>query len=239
MRRHALIVDDNRSLAEDLGEILEDEGYDVTVFDSPHKALAASRTLQFDVALLDMRMPGMDGVVLHEGLAAEHPHARFVLMTAYTADERIAEALRGGVRAVLPKPLSLAALLSALEQRAIEHVLLIDDDRAFSEALSEVLTSSGYRCSVGHTAADARSMAKLLEPDVIIVDVRLPDGDGAELSIELARESAAPVILITGFDPERARRGLGAGLVSGRLLVKPFSPEQVLRALAELRGHAA
>jgi CheY-like chemotaxis protein len=120
MRQRALIVDDNRPLAEDLAEILADEGYDVRVFDRPHAALAACVEQGFDVALLDMRMPGMDGVELHRALAARHPQACFVLMTAYAEDERISAALSAGVRVVLHKPVPVAVLRETL-MRACAH----------------------------------------------------------------------------------------------------------------------
>jgi DNA-binding NtrC family response regulator len=240
MSRHALIVDDNRSLAEDLGEILEAEGYSVSVFDDPQRALAESGDIPFDVALLDVRMPGIDGVSLHRALARAHPHARFVLMTAYTEDERVESALAAGVRAVLTKPVPLDRLLSALDDRRVEHILLVDDDRALGDALAELLVSSGYRCTLGRSIADARRLITEAKPDAVIVDVRLPDGSGTDLSVELARDNAVEVILITGFDPHDAERVLHDELQDrGRVLVKPFAPEAVLKALSELKGHAA
>jgi CheY-like chemotaxis protein len=114
MTRRALIVDDNQALAEDLGEILAGEGYEVHVFSDPLSALAASATLDFDVALLDVRMPALDGVSLHRRLAQSHPRARFVMMTAHTEDDRLARALDAGVRTVLTKPFSPGALTQAL-----------------------------------------------------------------------------------------------------------------------------
>jgi DNA-binding response OmpR family regulator len=68
----------------------------------------------------------------------------------------------------------------------------------------------------------------------------LPDGSGTDLSVELARDNAVEVILITGFDPHDAERVLHDELQDrGRVLVKPFAPEAVLKALSELKGHAA
>ena len=118
MPRRALIVDDNRPLAEDLGEILAFEGYEVRVYDDPHEALGHGDF--FDVALLDMRMPGMDGVELHLRLSRACPGAQFILMTAYTEDERVQRALASGVRCVLIKPVPLPELLSVMAETARE-----------------------------------------------------------------------------------------------------------------------
>lgn len=124
MSGRALIVDDNRSLAEDLGEILAAEGYEVQVFHDPLEALRRAPELRFDVAVLDVRMPGIDGVALHRELQASHPHSFFVLMTAYTEDDRLGFDLalhdqllleQFGTRAhLLLKPFSPLSLLDIL-----------------------------------------------------------------------------------------------------------------------------
>lgn len=111
MTMRALIVDDNRALAEDLGEILSDEGYEVCVFDDPVQALREGERLHFQLALLDVRMPGMDGVALHSQLRKHHRDAQFVLMTAYSEDDRLDKARASGVHCVLPKPVPLLELL--------------------------------------------------------------------------------------------------------------------------------
>lgn len=116
----ALVVDDNRPLGEDLAEILRDEGYEVALFDDPRLAMERAAALRFELALLDVRMPGLDGVALYHQLAAAHPEARFVLMTAYAEDQRISEALAAGVRRVITKPVSVRELLLLLRELASE-----------------------------------------------------------------------------------------------------------------------
>jgi DNA-binding response OmpR family regulator len=237
MTRKALVVDDNRALAEDLGEILSAEGYEVHVFDDPLRVLAECDDLAFDVALLDVRMPRMDGVSLHRRLMEQHPHALFVLMTAYTEDDRIAQALSAGVRTVLSKPVVLPELLRVIGSPAdmnAREVVLVEDDEAFGGALSEALVESGFAVRHVRTLAAARALPQnLLETSV--VDVRLPDGDGTDLAIELCRRPNASVVLISGFDleePHRLAERVGA---RARFLTKPFSPDKLLRLLHELR----
>jgi DNA-binding response OmpR family regulator len=237
MTRTALVVDDNRALAEDLGEILGAEGYQVHVFDDPLRALAECETLDFDVALIDVRMPRLDGVSLHRRLMEQHPHAVFVLMTAYSEDERIAQALSAGVRTVLEKPVALAELLRVIgapSEVNAREVVLVEDDEAFGGALSEALVESGFVVRHVRTLAAARALpAHLL--DTSVVDVRLPDGDGTDLAIELCRRPNAAVVLISGFDldePHRLAERVGQ---RARFLTKPFSPDALLRLLNELR----
>ncbi len=114
--RHCVIVDDNRDLAEDLGEILHDAGFEVSVFSDPQVAVTSCESLSFEVAVLDLRMPGMDGVELFRALARAHPETRFILMSAFAEDHRIEQAMAEGVRQVLCKPLVVAEFV-----RAVNH----------------------------------------------------------------------------------------------------------------------
>lgn len=124
MSRRVLIVDDNRDLAENLGELLDLEGFESIVLSSSRAALERAAELEFDVALLDVRMPDVDGIELCSALGAAHPNAVILLMTAFTAEGRLAEAKAAGALAVLPKPVPFERLLS-----------LIDDGGARPEGL--------------------------------------------------------------------------------------------------------
>jgi len=106
-----LIVDDNVQLAENLAEILGDGGHDVCVTASGHSALAAARAERFQVAVLDVAMPEMDGVTLARRLEVASPDTLVVFMSGYsdTAQHRDAERISG--RPILDKPLDILALL--------------------------------------------------------------------------------------------------------------------------------
>jgi DNA-binding response OmpR family regulator len=237
MSKLAVIVDDNRALAEGLGEILEAEGYQIRIFDDPLDALRETSNLAFDVALLDVRMPGMDGVTLQQQLMTTHPDARFVLMTAYADDQRISQGLSAGASAVLPKPVPIAELFDALGDQGARDLLLVEDDAAFREALSEVLSQDGYRC---HGAASAREARQVIAASsaqgctlaMAVIDVRLPDGSGAQLARELEAANLS-CVLMTGWDPDEPKQQLQGRL---HVLVKPFSPDRLLKVLSELRG---
>lgn len=113
-----LIVDDNRELAENLAEILELEGLDPVVMDDPHAVLAKAPDLHFDAALLDVRMPGMDGIDLLNHLVQHAPDAVYLLMTAFTREERLAQRDQR-VRRVLAKPFGPDTLIAALRDEQL------------------------------------------------------------------------------------------------------------------------
>jgi CheY-like chemotaxis protein len=233
----ALIVDDNRALAEGLAEILESIGYEIRVFDDPERALRESAGVSFDVALLDVRMPGMDGVTLHKHLSVAHPHARFVLMTAYADDQRIAQGLAGGVCAVLTKPVPLEKLFSVLDDSGARELLIVEDDSSFADALSEALSADGYHCTLAANAREARVQAAERVAHgrpftLALIDVRLPDESGTELARELAERTKLPYLLMTGW----GREDLPAESATAHVLVKPFSVDRLLAALNQLRS---
>lgn len=232
MSRRILIVDDNAELAENLAELLELEGYEPRVFTSPTEALSKNEELEFDAALLDIRMPGIDGIALCSALAKTHPHATFVLMTAFTSEQRLADVKGSGARAVLRKPLPVDQLLSLLGGMEAGSVLVVEDDDVLREGLADVLAPHGYRVIVAASLAEARKALATATPNVAIVDLKLPDGSGADLARELVSRQIK-VVLTTGYDEPTVNESVSALRSRGaRYLEKPFAPTALLDVLA-------
>jgi DNA-binding response OmpR family regulator len=231
-----LVVDDNRALAENIGEILEAEGFEVDVAFDPQQALALAEAHSHDVAILDVRLPGMDGVSLFKKLSAMRPDATYVLMTAFTADERIADALEAGVRAVLPKPVPISHLFRILPPpgEATGRLLVVEDDVELGEALGEALRHRGYRTALVRTLTAARAEVDAAPVAAAVVDVRLPDGDGTSLARELCNHGV-PTVLITGYEPTEAVAAVAERCARNcQVLTKPFSPDALLETLQRI-----
>ena len=116
MSPRVLVVDDNLDLAENLVEILADAGFDAECYDDPGAALLSVAPGRYQVALIDLRMPGMDGVELHRALKALDPGLRALAMTAFARDERVRCALADGVLGVLSKPMDAGALVQQVRR---------------------------------------------------------------------------------------------------------------------------
>lgn len=114
-------------------------------------------------------------------------------------------------------------------------ILIVDDDRALTKMLAEVLESQGYACSVAHNGSEAVQREKELTPDVVILDVMMPGDDGVAVLRALRQHSAVPVLMLTAMAEEDDRiLGLEAG--ADDYLAKPFvTRELVLRVQAILR----
>jgi len=89
------------------------------------------------------------------------------------------------------------------------RVLLVDDDAAFRQSAAEALAERGYDvvAAVG-TVAAARAAVGRLQPDALLLDVNLPDGNGVALATELSRDGRRPRVLLTSTDSSAVTRRL-------------------------------
>ena len=119
-----------------------------------------------------------------------------------------------------------------------KKVLTVDDEEEMTELIAFNLNAAGYEVDQAHDGAEALEMAQKQHPDIIILDVMLPELDGFSVC-EILRQTPAtskiPVILLTGWASESAKQiGLDSG--ANDYVVKPFSTrELVLRVRNLLR----
>src|ERR1039457_4027949 len=83
-----------------------------------------------------------------------------------------------------------------------ELVLLVEDEASISEPFSRALARDGFVPMIASTAAEARSLLKEREPDIVLLDLMLPDGDGRELAREVRAVSQVPIIMLTARGSE-------------------------------------
>ena len=113
------IVDDDVSVREALWGLLRSVGFAVNSFASAEEFLASDQIGSANCLVLDVRMPGMGGIELLRRLVASHRKIPVILITAYEEEGMRARALSGGARAVLIKPFSEEAILSAIHSALI------------------------------------------------------------------------------------------------------------------------
>jgi two-component system, OmpR family, response regulator RegX3 len=118
-------------------------------------------------------------------------------------------------------------------------ILLVEDEPAIAEPLAETLTREGFHLEVAGTAAAALDTAARVRPDLILLDLMLPDGSGFDVCREVRRESQVPIIMLTARGDE-TDRVIGLELGADDYVVKPFSAREVTaRVRAVLRRTAA
>jgi CheY-like chemotaxis protein len=109
-----LVVDDEQNMRTTLADILADEGFDVTTADSGERAVKLFRRRPFDAVLMDVRMPGIDGIEACRRIRLIRPDAPVIMMSAYSVEQLVEESPREGSVAFLRKPLDAERLLELL-----------------------------------------------------------------------------------------------------------------------------
>ena len=119
-----------------------------------------------------------------------------------------------------------------------EHILMIEDDASLASMVGEYLRTAGMRVDVAHDAASGLAALSRLHPDVVILDVMLPDLDGFEVCRRVRAGSDVPVLMLTarGEDTDRI---VGLELGADDYLPKPFNPRELLARLRAILRRSA
>lgn len=113
------------------------------------------------------------------------------------------------------------------------RLLMIDDDRSLNELLAEYFGRFGHRLDTTTTAAEGRYLLRRDDPDLLILDVMLPDADGMELCRSIREESDIPIVMLTarGDVPDRV---LGLECGADDYVPKPFEPRELVARVETL-----
>lgn len=115
-RLNILVIDDEPSIRITLAEILKDEGYNVIVAEDGYKGIAAAEKTNFEIAFIDMRMPGINGIETFKKIKKISPDTMIFFMTAFLAEDTLEEAAKLETQAILYKPLDLDLILKTLKE---------------------------------------------------------------------------------------------------------------------------
>lgn len=233
-----LVVDDEPDTCRNLSDILQEMGYRVeTALDGP-SALALVRSRQFDVALLDFKMPGMDGVTLYREIKKLRPELVAILVSAYAGRDVQQAAQSAGTWKVLAKPVDLNHLLPLVEEASKQPlVMVIDDDHDLCANLWDLLRERGYRVGMAYSIPEAREKLTTDSPyRVLLLDFKFPEGSGLDV-LAAVRElnSAVRTVLITGHRQELEpliRKAVSQG--ADAVCYKPLDAGQLLGTLQRL-----
>ena len=204
MTRRYLIVDDNKAFAENLAEILSDEGSEVTVAAAGADALELVAHIRFDALVTDMRMPVMGGAQLVHEIRQIDPDLPAIVVTAYTNEEDLVAARHEGLLAILPKPVPIERLTELLLQaRRGGLVVLVDDDVALADNLAEILRTRGFSAVSAHSVAETERLGPVT-PFVALADLRMPGGsDGDAVRMLGLRFPGLPILVVTAHGESR------------------------------------
>lgn len=232
-----LVVDDDHDTCANLSDILTDLGYQVeTAHDGP-SALELVRQVPFDVALLDLKMPGMDGLTLYREIKRLRSGTVAIIVTAHATSEKAASALQAGAWQVLGKPVDFGQLLPLVDSAAQQPlVMVVDDDHELCENLWDLLRERDMRVCIAHDEQEAAERLADRDFKVALIDMKLPRGDGSRVFGLVRRANPqARVVLITGHRSELEeliQRVLKEG--ADAICYKPFNVPELLETVQRL-----
>ncbi|TAK13816.1 MAG: response regulator transcription factor [Anaerolineae bacterium] len=118
------------------------------------------------------------------------------------------------------------------------HILVIDDEPQILRALKTILTAHNYRVTIANRGEEGLAQAAAIRPDVIVLDLGLPDMDGIEVCSRLREWTQTPILILSVRDAEKEKvKALDKG--ADDFLTKPFSTEELLARIRVALRHAA
>ena len=116
MKKRILVIDDEKMILNALKLILEDMGYSVTCFSDPEEGEKETLTNDYDLIILDLRMPKKNGAEVTKDIINVKPESKILILTAYPADPLAKKALETGAVSLLKKPFEISKILDFIEK---------------------------------------------------------------------------------------------------------------------------
>jgi CheY-like chemotaxis protein len=237
-----LIVDDNAMNRDMLARRLDREGYRIATASGGRAALAHVAEQKFDLILLDILMPDMDGYQVLETLKAD-PATReipVVMLTAVNEIDSVVRSFELGAEDYLTKPFNIPFVKSrimaclrasqpvdagAADDIAGANILIVDDNAMNRDMLARRLEREGYQIT---TASGGRAALELIsnQPfDLVLLDILMPDLNGYQVLETLKSDPATrdmPVVMLTAVNEVDSLKSC-IDLGAEDYLIKPFN----------------
>lgn len=137
-----LLVDDEEDFTSALSRRLEARNLKVKTVNSGEDALHMVDEQAFDVIVLDLAMPGMDGLETLQRIKADHPDAEIIMLTGHASVKSSVEAMRIGAEDLLEKPVDLPVLMDKIEELHKKRVLVLK--KRSKEEIKKIIKSKGW-----------------------------------------------------------------------------------------------
>jgi two-component system, NtrC family, response regulator HydG len=232
-----LVVDDNHDNADSLAELFTLEGHEVQLAYSGEEAITAYLARDFDLAFMDVMMPGKNGVESFLEIKQLKPNAKVYMMTGYSVDQLLQQAIDKGALGVFGKPVDIAKVMAVVEStKPVGIVLVAEDDPDFGPALQQSIASSGRGCELVTDGKEALARMDHGGVDVLILDLNMPLINGIEVYARLRKTNrAVPTVMITGcLDQYRDALDSLTDIEVTGILNKPFDFNVLLQKLERL-----
>lgn len=248
-----LVVDDNPTNLKLVSDVLECEGYEILRAIDAEEAQQIIEAHKPKLVLLDIALPGMDGLTLTRKLKADEKTKDLIIvaLTAFAMKGDEQKARDAGCDGYITKPIDtrtlpalVAGYLSVVEPKAFKpglKILVIEDTPSDSKLARHVLIDAGHNVSGVEAAEQALQAVKQNRPQVILLDLLLPGIDGLALARILKADPETRdihIVAVTSF-PERFSKAQALAAGCDAYLVKPLSTRKLPEQLENLINGAA
>jgi len=231
-----LIVDDNDNFRNILSKILSKKGYETSTAESGVHALDVIKENAFDIVLLDIKMPILNGVETFKKIKEIRPSTIAIMMTAFSVDELIKEAIHEGAYSVIRKPLDIDVVIKMIEQAKNGTLItVVDDDPQMCKTMKNILDKKGYNVITCTSGKEAISLAKENAHDIFFIDMKLPVLNGLEIYLEIKKiNPKATAVIMTAYRQEMddlVKQALEKGAYT--CLYKPLDMDNIISKLCK------
>lgn len=231
--KRILVVDDETNMRATLADILSDEGYDIDTATDGLSAVKMCEQQHYDVVLLDVRMPGIDGIETFRRIHRHDESIRVVMMSAYSMDDLKRAVLDEGAIAFLSKPLDIENVIGLIQDVRETSVLVVETDTSTADQLRGSLKEQSYWVKVTSSPHDALELVEQIHFDIVLIDVQLSTMNGLELYLAIKKISPSSVaIMISGMEEKSESLAKEAVRQTAYTIVhRPVDMENLLRLL--------
>jgi FixJ family two-component response regulator len=231
------IVDDDESIRRTTKLLIESFGFRAAAFESAENFLKSELLCHTSCVLVDIQMPGMNGLELQRHLAAKGFNTPLIFITVYDNEELRGRAVQAGAVAFLGKPYDDEELFRAIsvalpdESKVADIISVVDDDPSVRSSMKLLIESFGFQAAIFESAESFLDAEQLHRTGCVVADLQMPGMNGLQLQRYLAAANwTIPMIFITAYDDKESRRkALQAGATA--FLNKPFTDEQLFKAI--------
>lgn len=142
LRANVLLVDDEEDFTDALSKRLEARNLKVKTVNRGEDAVHMIDKHSFDVIILDIAMPGMDGLETLEQIKANHPDTEIIMLTGHASVKNSVKAMKKGAEDLLEKPVDITDLLNKIETAHNKRVIVLE--KKSKEEIDNILKSKGW-----------------------------------------------------------------------------------------------
>lgn len=232
------IVEDDADLAEGLAESLELEGHEVEIASTGEEAISRFQKQDFDLTFMDVKLPGKNGVESFLEIRALKPEARVMMMTGYSLQSLLDEAMDGGALGVMKKPFNIEQAIDLANTIGKgSKVLLVEDDVGFGTLIKEMLEKNGHWVCHCRDGSSAIQRCRDGGVDIVFLDLRLNGVTGLDVFREMRDiDPTLSIVVLTAFaDEEIASISEMESSSLNEILRKPINPDRLLDCIRDLK----